>query len=139
MYLLMRRQGLGGNSSTGKKFDFQHLQILIRSKGLAGDKQQHGSFTHSLIALARFAGEPERQLVVSVVDADEGIGTMSKLPSHCRFMGRVLAMVLVASTFPSNLKVPMPEQPKPLKLLKARVPVALPWSLKSIAQDQKRE
>jgi hypothetical protein len=49
-------------------------------------------------------------------------------------------MVLVASTLPSSLRVPMPGPPTPTpqKLLKARMRALLSWSLKSNAQDQKR-
>jgi len=54
--------------------DLRHCPILIRAIGLAGEQHQLGVTTHSLIALVGLACEPERRLVVAVVDGDAGIG-----------------------------------------------------------------
>src|SRR5207245_2650380 len=56
---------------------------------------------------------------------------MSKLSSHCRIMGSVCGMVIVWTSLPSTLSVPVPGRPRPLILLKASVPRPRPSYLKS--------
>ena len=60
--------------------DLRHCPILIRAIGLAGEQHQLGVTTHSLIALVGLACEPERRLVVAVVDGDAGIGADVEAP-----------------------------------------------------------